>query len=43
MPRRVAASDEKIEESELHQVTNLCALSLCALSPIFHTLGGDRA
>lgn len=37
MPLLVAAADGKIEESELHQITNLCAFS-----PIFHTVGVDR-
>lgn len=37
MPLMVAAADGQIDESEIHQILNMCAFS-----PIFHAVGAQR-
>ncbi len=37
MPLMVAAADGSIDDSETHQILNMCAFS-----PIFHAIGADR-
>ena len=37
LPLLIAASDGKIDDSEMHQILNMCAYS-----PIFHAVGAQR-
>jgi tellurite resistance protein len=37
LPLMIAASDGKIDDSEMHQILNMCAYS-----PIFHAVGAQR-